>query len=119
MAQARKLRMNFELESVDGRRTLRQILTADIKQINHIFATSRSTLGNHYHKNTTEYFYVISGEGTLEYGECYENMLFLQKGSMAKIEPMTPHRITCWYNIEFMTFLTKEHSKDFPDIWTK
>lgn len=111
--------MNIEFEIVDDRRVLKQVLTKDIKQINHCRAFKGTILGNHYHKETTEYFYVLYGEAILETGWNYENKFVLEEGSIIKIDPMTLHKLTCLSNFEFMTFLTNPHTKENPDIWKK
>ena len=49
-----------EFVSQDSRRILSQLLTADIKQVNHYEAKRGAVLGNHYHKQTNEYFFIIS-----------------------------------------------------------
>ncbi len=101
-----------EHKSHDTRRTIIQLLTADIKQINVYEAFHGSTLGNHFHKETTEYFYIMSG--------CliYNMKNILRKGDLFIVEPNEKHSLTVKSDkATFMTFLTKPYTLEKPDIW--
>ncbi|MFW6107131.1 MAG: cupin domain-containing protein [bacterium] len=43
----------------------------------------------HYHKHTTEFYYILEGGGTLEVGG---DALDLRPGLLVRIDPRTPHR---------------------------
>jgi mannose-6-phosphate isomerase-like protein (cupin superfamily) len=43
----------------------------------------------HYHKQCTEYYYVLEGSGTIELGD---EEYPLSPGTVVRIDPMTPHR---------------------------
>ena len=100
-----------EYVNQDGRRTLTQLLTAPIQQVNLYEAKRGAYLGNHFHKDTTEYFYVFNG--TLVYNE----KSIFSKGSLFKVEPPEKHHLECVSDVTFMTFLTKPYDKLNPDLY--
>lgn len=100
-------------ESVDNdsRRSLTQLLTAGIEQINIYEAQEGSVLGNHLHKETTEYFYIL--EGTL----IYNKGSVVDKDTLFVVYPGEKHTITCLTKVRFMTFLSNAYDKESPDLW--
>lgn len=102
-----------EFQHKDLRRTLTQLITDDIKQVNLYEAKKDAILGNHYHKDTTEYFYIIRGSVT--YNDCE----VINPGMMFKVSPPEKHLIRCLTDVKLMTFLTKPYDKKEPDLWTK
>lgn len=94
----------------DSRRTLTQLLTADIKQVNVYEVQPNVTLGNHYHKNTIEYFYVLDGE-------IESNGKEMRPGDLFVYYPQTLHTITTKTSSRFMTFLTVPYNQENPDLW--
>ena len=100
-----------EFVSKDERRSLTQLLTADIKQVNVYEAKEGSVLGNHYHKQTTEYFYILEGKVG------YNKATVLGKGSLFSVRPLENHTITCLSDVQMMTFLTVPFDKENPDLW--
>ena len=102
----------IEPESVhkDSRRTLTQLLTADIKQVNVYEVEPNVTLGNHYHKETIEYFYILDGE-------IESNGKTMVAGDLFVYYPQTVHTIVSKTNTRFMTFLTKPYNPEAPDLW--
>ena len=104
----------------DERRTLTQVVTADIKQVNHYLAKKGSKLGDHYHKETTEYFMVLHGHGTLETRNIdspIKTIREIHPYDIFKVVPGEFHTIGCESDIEMMTFLTKAYTKEESDIW--
>lgn len=95
----------------DSRRSLIQLLTADIEQVNIYEAQEGSVLGNHYHKETTEYFYVL--EGTL----VYNKGSVIDSDTLFVVYPGEKHTLTCLTKVKFMTFLSKAYDKESPDLW--
>jgi quercetin dioxygenase-like cupin family protein len=110
--------MKLEPEKVitDERRRIVQILTKDIKQINICTPKPGVVLGNHYHKENTEYIFVITGHVCLEI-EGKSELLF--PGSLAEIPVNQNHCITCTENTNYLIFHTKEFNENIPDIWAK
>ena len=100
-----------EFEHKDGRRILTQLLTADIKQVNFYIAIKGASLGNHYHKSTTEYFYLIEGE------IIYNDLSIVGPETLFVVEPNENHTLVCLTDVKLMTFLTKPYTREEPDIW--
>ena len=101
-----------EFVNSDNRRILSQLVTSDFKQVNIYEATHGSILGNHFHKETVEYFYII--KGSLEYND----KAIVKKGDLFVVEPPEKH----WLKVisdkaTFMTFLTKPYKLESPDIY--
>jgi dTDP-4-dehydrorhamnose 3,5-epimerase-like enzyme len=111
-----------EFEHIDDRREFRQILTEDIKQINHYKARNGAILGNHYHIETGEYFFVLYGSLFIRWckGSKFSSFVstnIINEGDVLLIPPEHFHSVTCLKNTEFMTFLTVAHDTQNPDIW--
>lgn len=101
-----------EFEHKDKRRTLTQILTAPINQINVYEAVYGSELGNHFHKKTLEYFYILSGAVK------YNQTIILKKGDIFYPELEESHTLQVISDkAKFMTFLTIPYNKENPDIY--
>ena len=105
--------LDTEFVHRDSRRTLSQLLTADIKQVNLYEAQEGSVLGNHFHKRTTEYFYVL--QGTL----VYNNQMTVEEGTFFVVYPEEEHTLTCLTYVKLMTFLTKPYTQEEPDTWKR
>lgn len=95
----------------DSRRVLRQLLTDDIKQINHYEAAKGSILGKHYHKKTREYFYIV--KGTI----IYNKIKIINKNRLFVVEPGDYHVIECLTAVNMLTFLTKAYTTEDPDTF--
>lgn len=100
-----------EFQHVDARRRLTQILTEYIKQINVYEAKKDACLGNHFHKETIEYFYIINGTIT------YNDKEVVNPGTLFRVNPLEKHMIRCMTNVKMMTFLTKAYSEKDKDLW--
>ena len=104
-------RLKPEFLHQDSRRILSQLLTDNIKQVNLYEAKAGSILGNHHHRDTIEYFYVIEGTGT------YNDSEPISKGAFFKVIPKEHHSIFCITDLKMMTFLTRSYTKELPDIY--
>ena len=93
----------------DARRTITQLVTADLKQINVYHAKKGAILGGHHHKRTVEYFYIIKGTVS------YNGQRLLDDGSLFVVYPEETHRLECLTDVELMTFLTRPYEDG--DIW--
>lgn len=101
-----------EFENKDSRRILTQLLTDNIKQVNVYEANHGAELGNHFHKETIEYFYVI--RGSME----YNGKKIVKKGDLFYPELGERHTVKVLSDkATFMTFLTKPYDKENPDIY--
>lgn len=97
----------------DNRRSLTQLLTASLRQVNYYEAKSGSVLGNHYHNETVEYFYLF--EGSL----IYNKGSVIESGTFFVVYPREMHTLTCLTDVKMMTFLTKAYDQENPDICKK
>lgn len=104
-------KLDFEFAHSDERRTITQLFTGSISQVNVYEAASGAVLGNHYHKRTTEFFYILSGRAL------YNGQEPLESGDLFVVYPEERHTITCQTDLKLMTFLTKPYSQDEPDIY--
>lgn len=99
-----------ELVHEDARRRLTQLFTADIKQVNIYECKADVTLGNHYHKETVEYFYILDGE-------MLSNGKKMVAGDLFMFIPEQVHTIVTKTDCRFMTFVTKAFNLEAPDLW--
>lgn len=79
----------------DGRGTLVQLFCEGFCQVNVITSAKGALRGNHYHKQNTEAFYIISGSGQVELDdqdttEAYQ----FSTGSFFEIGPNILHRFS-------------------------
>ena len=86
--------LNPDFTFADNRGTLTQLVHTGYTQINVVTSKAGTLRGNHYHKRSTEAFYVISGtvEVTLTREDKEEKAAF-QRGSFFLIEPYTAHAL--------------------------
>lgn len=104
-------RLEPEFVHKDQRRVLTQLLTEDIKQINVYEANYGAELGNHFHMETIEYFYIIRGSLV------YNNNTIIKRGDLFYPDLMESHTLKVISDkATFMTFLTKAYNKEEPDI---
>ena len=95
----------------DNRRKLTQLITDDIKQVNVYHAQRGASLGDHFHKKTTEYFYLIKGS------IIYNDNTLISRGTLFVVNPEERHKIECLTDVSFLSFLTKPYTKEDPDIY--
>lgn len=100
-----------EFSHKDERRTLTQLFTSPIAQVNEYFAKKGSVLGNHYHKETYEYFYIAKGKVV------YNDQFIFKTGGSFLVEPGELHTLICLTDVTMLTFLTKPYSKEEPDTY--
>src|SRR3990167_1486471 len=104
--------LNPEYIHSDKRRTIIQLITADIKQVNVYETHYGENLGNHFHKETIEYFYVV--RGVLE----YNSSKIMKKGDLFYPDLGEKHKVKALSDkCTFMTFLTKPFNHWSPDIY--
>lgn len=99
-----------EIVHEDARRRLTQLFTANIKQVNLYECRANVTLGNHYHKETVEYFYLLDGH-------MESNGKPMNPGDLFMFIPEQVHKIETKTDCRFMTFVTKEFNLEAPDLW--
>lgn len=99
--------------SSDHRRTISNILRAQIKDVNFYEAKKGAVLGNHFHKNTKEYFFITKGSCIVRSGD--EKNIVCKHGIFV-VEPNTKHSIECVTDLNFLTFLTEAYDEKNPDV---
>ena len=108
-----------EFEHADSRRTLRQILTANIAQVNTYQVTKGAILGNHFHKETREFFYIMKGTFLVILrkltGESTSQVV--NKGTFFVVEPNNVHLVEALTNGEIMTMLTRAYTPESTDTY--
>ena len=109
-----------EFVHADSRRTLTQLVTSDIKQVNVYQVNKGCVLGGHYHMKTDEYFYITKGSFVVfmhKYGEKHSASRVLNKGSFFLAGSGYVHSLEALTNGEFLTFLTLPFNQEEPDLW--
>lgn len=103
--------LQAEFTHADNRRSLKQLLTENIKQINHYEASKGSILGNHFHVKTREFFYLVKGS------VLYNNLKIFNRNALFVVEPGEYHSLKCLTEVNMLTFLTKPYTTDDPDTF--
>lgn len=67
----------------------RRVFTRDDGPLANLHVTTFHDSEAHYHKDATEFYYILEGQGTLEVGG---DELELSPGLMVRIDPGTVHR---------------------------
>jgi len=108
---------NPEYKHSDSRRTLTQLVTTPVSQINEYEVKKGSILGDHYHKETHETFYVTRGAFMVRVDEA---RFIASRGTMFTVEPNETHTIEAISeDAKVMTFLSKSYTPEEPDTWKK
>lgn len=99
----------------DKRRTLSQLFTAEFKQVNLYEANKKALLGDHYHKETYEYFYILKGSFLLGVNS---KSHVVGRDTFFVVEPGERHTLECLsLTGSFLTFLTKPYTKEDTDTY--
>ena len=115
------IKPDFEFE--DARGSLKQLVHKDWKQVNYITSVSGAFRGNHYHKENTEAFFVISGRFKLiattldgSQKEEYE----MKGGDFFVVKPNINHSFDYLEPTQLISFYDKgvEKSDGSKDIWS-
>jgi len=102
-----------EFTHEDERRKLQQLFTKDIKQVNFAQAKEGAVLGNHFHKETIEYFLITSGLVR------YNDDKIMSKGDVFVVYPEEVHKLECMTDVDYVSFLTRPYLPESTDIWIK
>jgi len=83
--------------SEDERGRLTQLVHTGYTQVNVVTSKAGVLRGNHYHKQSTEAFYVVNGsvEVTLKQGDKQERIIF-GCGDFFQIKPYIAHSMRYW-----------------------
>jgi|UPI000363FF17 quercetin dioxygenase-like cupin family protein len=118
LIKRRKIDFSFE----DERGYLKQISHENYGQVNVLFTKRGVKRGNHYHKVSTEYFFVISGSVniTVKQGEVIETEVFTS-GDFFEISPNIIHSMDFIEDCIMVAMYDKcvEKSDGTKDIYTE
>lgn len=104
-----------EIVHKDHRRQLVQLLTKDIKQVNFYDTHKGTLLGDHYHKETYEHFYIVKGSFIMHINNKKQ---VVSRGDFFVVEPTERHIIECLSPTgSFFTFLTKAYTAEDTDTY--
>ena len=110
-----------EFTSTDKRRKLIQLFTGNVQQVNFYESEKGAILGDHYHKLTGEYFYILKGSFLMQFGSPSSRLRQTQvvnKGNLFFMPAMIHHTVECISQKgEFLTFLTMPYDHLSPDVF--
>lgn len=113
---------SIEFQHEDERGWFKQIVSGKWEQMN-IFLTKKGhQRGGHYHKNTTECFYVIDGEIELEVNNVATGEYSTHKsrtGGCFVVEPYESHTVTALADTIIVVLLSKKFNPKDTDIFEK
>ena len=112
-----KLRTNFK----DQRGIIKDVIQEDINSITYITIKKGKIRGNHYHKKTTQWNFIISGSVNLFYKKNFLSKtikkVLLKKNDLAVCRPNEPHAFKSLKDCEIIVFTkgprkSKEYETD-------
>ena len=99
-----KLKTNFK----DQRGIIKDIIQEDINSVTYITIKKGKIRGNHYHKKTTQWNFIISGSVNLFYKKNIlsktTKRVLLKKNDLAVCYPNEPHAFKSLKNCELVVF---------------
>lgn len=100
---------------VDDRGTISDILEKEVKHIGIIFSNPGSVRGNHYHKKSTQYMYVIKGRMEMRTKDMRtENSEVetktIEEGDIITIPAMIAHSFKAFEETYFLDITTESRS---------
>jgi len=99
-----KLRTNFK----DQRGIIKDVIQEDINSITYITIKKGKIRGNHYHKKTTQWNFIISGSVNLFYKKNFLSKtikkVLLKKNDLAVCRPNEPHAFKSLKDCEIIVF---------------
>ena len=90
------------------------------KEINYFETASGQTRGNHYHKSTTELFYILEGKIDVIITNLKTKSLkkfLIKEGSILLIEPYELHTFISKTKCRWINILSKKIDEKKPDIY--
>ncbi|MFH1182154.1 MAG: methyltransferase domain-containing protein [Candidatus Woesearchaeota archaeon] len=101
----------------DKRGTIIDIMSGEIHHVSIITFTKGSVRANHYHKNQTQYTYVIRGEIELKMKDLREKnpkvtTTVMPERSFVAIPPMVIHKLTALKDSEILALTTEERTSE-------
>lgn len=92
----------------------------NIKQVNILFSYANTIRGNHFHKETEEYFYIIKGKVnvTITNINSKEKKIFnVESGDYFHVYPYNLHVLKFIEDTQIMSFYSKEFDPNHTDIY--
>lgn len=114
------LKPDFSFENDAG--CLKQLVHEGYKQVNVITSAAGSTRGGHYHKYSTEAFYVIGGSFSLSLWKDGEREKYeIRAGDMFALPPYVFHTFSYHEETLLVSMYSSgvELSETEKDIWTE
>ena len=113
-----------DFEFSDDRGSLRQLVHDGWKQVNYITSKAGAFRGNHYHKENTEAFYVISGRFKLTAESAdgnYKEEYDIKAGDFFTVSPYVNHSFDYIEDTELISLYDKgvEMPDGTKDIFTQ
>jgi len=96
------------------------LLNINYKQMNHVITKKGFVRGNHYHKRTREFFYILHGKivVTVTNIKTKKTTRFTAgPGSCFIIEPYENHTVEFIEDTEWIVLLSENFNPDNPDIY--
>jgi quercetin dioxygenase-like cupin family protein len=90
-----------------------------LEEVNIISTRAGCKRGNHYHKTTSEFFYIISGQLHLLVESLEQKIIFndvLEEGALFLIEPDEIHTVTAITDVKWINGLDAKFSEKEPDF---
>ena len=104
-----------EFTHTDARRKLTQLFTSNVAQVNEYEANRGAILGDHYHKDTYETFYVTRGTAKVTVDDAE---FVATRGTLFTVFPNENHVVEVLsHKFNMFTFLSKPYTQENPDIW--
>lgn len=103
----------------DKRGSLIEIFKGKFAQCNFLLMKKGSVWGNHYHKRTREYFYVLEGELAVSFfalKDKRETKKIFKTGDVFTIKPHTLHTICVLKASQCLVLYSQQFSQEQPDI---
>ena len=99
---------------------LSELFKGNFKQCNFLEMKKGTMWGGHYHKKTTEYFYVISGKIRLETklmdGSKITTRLY-KSGDSFVVDPLVVHILNVIQDTKCVALYTKIFTPEKPDLY--
>ena len=115
----KKLKANFEFS--DERGEFLEVWRGDQwKEINFFTALKGAVRGGHYHKETTELFFVIAGRCEVEIKDLktgQDKKFIFGFKDIFLVEPYEAHFITAMEDLKVVTLLSKPYDMERPDTY--
>lgn len=106
----------------DSRGTFTGIINSGSwEEINIITTEAGCVRGGHYHKSTSELFYILSGEIEVEVSKegCAAETHFVRDGSIFLVDPYEVHTFRCLTACTWINVLSKKMDESAMDFYTK